>query len=100
MALRPRFWDRFWERAPRQLQINKEGKVILGIAIAVGLAAINTGNNLLFLCWGILLSAIVLSGVLSEACLRVLYLEAFIPVLPRAEDESFIQFDLKNNGQL
>jgi len=98
MAFRPRFWQRFWERAPRQLQVNKEGKVILGIAIAVGLAAINTGNNLLFLCWGILLSAIVLSGVLSEACLRVLQLKASIPVLPRAEEEAIIEFELRNTG--
>ena len=98
MDFRPQFWQRFWERAPRQLQVNKEGKVILGIAIAVGLAAINTGNNLLFLCWGILLSAIVLSGVLSEACLRVLHLRASIPILPRAKEETIIQFDLKNTG--
>ena len=38
--------------------------------MAVGLAAINTGNNLLFLIFGFMLSLIVLSGILSEIVLR------------------------------
>lgn len=38
--------------------------------MAVGFAALNTGNNLLFFGWGLLLSSIVISGVLSEATLR------------------------------
>lgn len=98
MAFRPRFWRRFWARAPRQLQVNKEGKFILAITVAVGLAAINTGNNLLFLCWGILLSAIVLSGVLSEACLRGLDLTFRVPSLPRVGEAALVQFFLRNSG--
>jgi uncharacterized protein (DUF58 family) len=38
----------------------------------VGLGALNTGNNLLYLVLGLLLAMVVVSGVLSERCLRYL----------------------------
>lgn len=60
-----------WLRGPgRKLKVVREGRWVIGITVGVGLAAINTGNNLLFLVWGMLLSAVMLSGVLSEAALR------------------------------
>lgn len=60
-----------WLRGPgRRLTVAREGKWVIGITVGVGLAAINTGNNLLFLVWGMLLSSVMLSGVLSEAALR------------------------------
>lgn len=93
-------WQGFWARAPRQLKVRYQGKVILGIAMAVGFAAINTGNNQLFLCWGILLSAIVLSGLLSEASLRFIELKASVPVFPRVAQEAFMQFDLTNQASV
>lgn len=40
--------------------------MFLGAALAVALAALNTGNNLLYLVFATMLSMIVLSGVLSE----------------------------------
>jgi uncharacterized protein (DUF58 family) len=67
-------WQKFLERAPRQLRFTRAGKVLVGIAFASGLAAMNTGNNLLFFGWGMVLAAIVMSGVLSEASLRSLAL--------------------------
>lgn len=72
-------WSRFWERAPRQLRFTRAGKILVAIAFAAGLAAINTGNNLLFLGWGMVLSAIVLSGVLSEATLKIVRLRTGTP---------------------
>lgn len=75
-------WRRFWARAPRQLKFTRAGKVIVGIAFATGFAAINTGNNLLFLGWGLVLSSIVLSGILSEANIRSL--DASLRGIPRA----------------
>ena len=60
-----------WLRGPgRKLSVAREGRWVIGITVGVGLAAINTGNNLLFLVWGMLLSAVMLSGVLSEVALR------------------------------
>ncbi len=57
-------------RAPRTLKITREGRYYLGFTIGVGLAATNTGNNLLYLILGLLLSLIIVSGLLSEAALR------------------------------
>jgi uncharacterized protein (DUF58 family) len=56
----------------------------VGLALATGLAAINTGNNLLFLAWGLVLSGIVVSGVLSELALRGLVVNALVPKDARA----------------
>jgi uncharacterized protein (DUF58 family) len=72
-------FERLWSRAPRRLRFTGSGRAIVGIALASGLAAINTGNNLLFLGWGLVLSAISLSGVLSELNLRYLRADAGVP---------------------
>ena len=69
---RPRPW---W----RRLRITREGKYHLGITVGVGLAAINTGNNLLYLLLGTLLSLIVVSGILSELSLRHLRVRRRLP---------------------
>src|SRR3954469_7925051 len=63
---------RRWMRPPRALKTTREGKYFIGITIGVGFAAINTGNNLLYLLLGMMLSLIVASGVLSEMSLRLL----------------------------
>ncbi|MCP4449236.1 MAG: DUF58 domain-containing protein [Myxococcales bacterium] len=54
----------------RTLKLTREGKYFVGITIGIGLAAINTGNNLLYLLLGWLLSVIIASGILSDICLR------------------------------
>ncbi len=64
-----------WKRAtkpPRRLTFTRAGKFFLLMTLAVGFGALNTGNNLLFLLLGMMLSAIVASGILSEAVLRKL----------------------------
>jgi uncharacterized protein (DUF58 family) len=67
--LSPRYW---WRRLrPAQsLKFTREGKYFIGITIGIGLAAINTGNNLLYLLLGWLLSLIIASGVMSNMSLR------------------------------
>ncbi len=61
-----------WLRPPRRLRFTKEGRYFVAITIGIGLAAINTGNNLLYLLLGWLLSSIVASGVLSDLTMRAL----------------------------
>ena len=68
-----RFWQavrRRFKRRARRLRFTREGKYFVGITIGIGLAAINTGNNLLYLLLGWMISVIVASGVLSELSLR------------------------------
>jgi uncharacterized protein (DUF58 family) len=49
------------------------------ITIGVGFAALNTGNNLLYLVLSLLLAFLVLSGVMSESSLRGIRLRRRIP---------------------
>lgn len=70
-------------RLPRKVKITREGKYFIGITIGVGFAAINTGNNLLYLLLGMLLSLIVVSSVMSELSLRNLTVIRRLP--PRAQ---------------
>ena len=68
------FWSRLRRRLrpPRRLSFTREGKVIVVLSVGVGFAAINTGNNLLYLLLGWLLSFIIASGILSEQTLKKL----------------------------
>jgi uncharacterized protein (DUF58 family) len=58
-------------------RVTKEGIVYLAGIFVVTLAALNTGNNLLFLVLGCMLAGIILSGILSRITLTgiALYLE-------------------------
>jgi uncharacterized protein (DUF58 family) len=47
--------------------------------LAVGVAAVNTGNNLFYLLLAMMLSLIILSGLLSQQCLRRLEFHRHIP---------------------
>ena len=76
----PRYPSLRWTR---RLKLTREGKYFIGITFGVGIAAINTGNNLLYLLLGMLLSLIVVSGVLSEISLRRLTVVRRLP--PRAQ---------------
>lgn len=75
---------RRWTRPPRRLTFTRLGKWYVGLTLFLGLAAINTGNNLLFLLLGLLLAGIVLSGVLSESTLRDLEVQRVLPLEARA----------------
>ncbi len=68
----PSLWRRLRAalRPPRTLSVTRTGRTYLVVTLGVGLGALNTGNNLLYLVLGLLLSVIILSGVLSERCLR------------------------------
>ncbi len=66
-ALRAR-WREF--RAWRRLSFTRAGVVFTVGALAVGLAAINTGNNLLYLLLGAMLGIMAVSGWLSEQTIR------------------------------
>lgn len=66
-------------KLPRSLQVTKEGKIFIGVLFCIGIAAINTGNNLLYLTVATLLSLIVISGVMSESTLRGIKVRRALP---------------------
>lgn len=57
-------WTRFWSW--RRLRFSRSGLLFTGGTFAVGFAAINTGNNLLYLLLGAMLGFIAISSWLSE----------------------------------
>jgi len=62
-----------FSRRRRRIRPTVEGWVFLAAALAVALAALNTGNNLLYLVFATQLSMIALSGVLSELSIQRLH---------------------------
>lgn len=63
----------------RQLKITTIGRTYLVLTLGIGLGALNTGNNLLYLVLGFLLGIIVLSGVLSERVIAAIRVKRLMP---------------------
>ncbi|GMU61666.1 MAG: hypothetical protein AMXMBFR34_34290 [Myxococcaceae bacterium] len=70
---------RQWMKPPRTLKVTRAGRTYLVLTVGIGLGALNTGNNLLYLVLGFLLSVIVLSGVLSERVIRDVRVRRLLP---------------------
>src|SRR5687767_438303 len=83
-------------RPPRRLRFTREGRVIVLLAVGVGFAAINTGNNLLYLLLGWLLSFIIASGILSEMTLKRLTVERRPPPRIFAGDPFLMEVVIEN----
>jgi uncharacterized protein (DUF58 family) len=94
-AARPLPW---WRRLrpPRRLSFTREGRIIVILAVGVGFAAINTGNNLLYLLLGWLLSFIIASGILSEMTLKRLLVERRPPPRVFAGEPFLMEVVIKN----
>lgn len=60
-------------RRRRRLKFTRDGRYFVAITIGIGLAAVNTGNNLLYLLLGWLLSVIMASGILSDTNMRRIF---------------------------
>jgi uncharacterized protein (DUF58 family) len=63
----------------RFLRFTPEGKWFIAISVAIGFAAVNTGNNLLYLVLAMLLSLIIASGILSEWGIKGLDIKRTFP---------------------
>jgi uncharacterized protein (DUF58 family) len=88
----PKRRDKPWQR----FRTTREGKAFIFVTAGVGLAAINTGNNLLFLIFGFMLSLIVMSGILSEIVLRKVRVARRLPERAFAGSTTLIEISLKN----
>lgn len=54
----------------RRLHFTREGWVFSALTLGIGLVAVNTGHNLFYLVFALLLSIVIVSGLLSERVLR------------------------------
>ncbi len=99
MPVRPR--TRFekvraWLRPPRRLRLLRPGGLLIGGIFGLGLATLNTGNNLLYLLLGALLGFIALSGLLSEQALRGVALQRRVPRAVTAGEPVTMRYRLRN----
>ncbi len=60
-------------------RLTREGIIYLAVVFVIVLAAINTGNNLLFMILACLLAGILISGIISRAVLTGLELNVELP---------------------
>lgn len=84
----------------KRLRFTREGWYYLVLTLGVGAAALNTGNNLLFLVFGLQLTAIVVSGILSEVALAQLEVRREVPAEPCAGDPFLVTYRLANRKRL
>lgn len=90
-ALRPRR-----RGFPRRLTFTRDGWLFCLVALGIGFAAMNTGNNLLYLLLAMMLSLIIASGVLSEASLRGLVVKRLPPLSVHAKTPFLMGISLQN----
>jgi uncharacterized protein (DUF58 family) len=84
-------------RPPRALRPTRAGWLFFAIALGVGFAALNTGNNLMYLVLSLLLGFLLLSGVLSESSLRGIRVRRRLPRELYAGCQNKIVLEISNN---
>lgn len=80
----------------RTLRFTPEGFRFFLITLGVGIAALNTGNNLLYMVLAMMLSLIVVSGILSEQSIKKVSLGRSLPQSVFAESLFWIGLRLTN----
>jgi uncharacterized protein (DUF58 family) len=80
--------------------ITKEGVLYLVLALVIAVAALNTGNNLLFVIVSAMLAAVIVSGVVSNAMLRRLELDVGLPEHVFAREALAARIELENPRRL
>ena len=80
-------------------RLTRDGIIYLAAVFILVLAAINTGNNLLFLILACLLGGILISGVLSRAVLTGIELKFDMPEHIFAEQPVLAEIELRNEKQ-
>jgi uncharacterized protein (DUF58 family) len=83
-------------RPPRRLHVLRPVGFLIFGTFALGLATLNTGNNLLYLLLGALLGTIALSGWLSEQALRGVHVQRTLPRSMTAGSAARMEYTLRN----
>ncbi len=81
-------------------RLTRDGIIYLGAVFVLVLAAVNTGNNLLFLILACALGGILISGVLSRAVLTGVEVRFEMPEHVFAEQPVLAEIELRNEKQM
>ena len=89
------------KRAPRRRRftLTRQGKGYVFVTVGVGIAAVNTGNNLLYLILGLLLSLLLVSGTLSDLALYQLRAKRRLPTRLYVGRPHAVEITLENLKQ-
>lgn len=86
-------------RQIRAIKITRIGWAFIALTIGIGIAGLNTGNNLLYLIFGMLLSMLLINAVLSTASLNNLQISFAIPSRLYVGDNNPLKVTLQNLKQ-
>jgi uncharacterized protein (DUF58 family) len=87
-------------RDAMDLDLTREGLVYLGATLVIGVAALNTNNNLLFIVVSAMLAAVLVSGVASVLVLRGLRLDVTLPDRIFARQSMLARVSLANRYRM
>src|SRR4051794_17705936 len=79
--------------------VTREGLAYMLLVLLIGVAALNTGNNLLFIIVSAMLAAIIVSGVASAAMLQRVSMELAIPEHVFATDGVVGRVNVRNESR-
>ncbi len=80
----------------RSTSVTREGIQFLLFTLAIGIAAINTGNNLFYLLLAMMLSLVLISGIVAEYCLRRLEFHRHLPDRLTVNEPTSVTLVVKN----
>ncbi|MFN3406917.1 MAG: hypothetical protein ACK40E_04220, partial [Caldimicrobium sp.] len=80
-----------------QLKVTKAGYIYIVLTIFIGVSAVNTGNNFLYIITSILLSFMWLSGLFARFNLRGLAIEIFASKEAYAGKKNFLKMKLEKD---
>src|SRR5215470_5816019 len=86
----------WWWRRTKTIRPTRDGWWCVFAAMGLGVAAVNTGNNLAYLLCSMLLALIIVSGMLSDLTIRGLHVTVTLPDAIHATQPALVTIALAN----
>jgi uncharacterized protein (DUF58 family) len=86
----------WWWRRTKAIRPTRDGWWCVFAAVGLGVAAVNTGNNLAYLLCSMLLALIIVSGMLSDLTIRKLQVGVTVPDSIHAAQPALVTVELAN----
>ncbi|NOZ87163.1 MAG: DUF58 domain-containing protein [Deltaproteobacteria bacterium] len=79
----------------RRLRFTRAGKWFFWLTVAMGVAAVNSGNNMLYMLVSVQLSMIIISGILADMNLKGLQIERYVPSRVVAREHFLVELTIE-----
>lgn len=87
-----------WKRQVRKLEVTRAGKWYIALTIALGVTALATGNNAIYLIESLLLAGLIHSGIQSERQVSAIKVD-FVRIQAKAREPIHDWIIAKNEGR-